>query len=202
MPAIAADTRRLRSIKKKRFPWYVVESLLFENGYQAVVLHRVASFFKRHGIPVLGPLTARLSLFLTGVDIAPGARIGPGLMISHGTGIVVGEATRIGAGALIMHQVTLGASTVSRIGQMPTVGDNVILGAGAKVIGDVTIGDNVLVGVNAVVTEDVPGDCRVIAGGGPVVRPSAPSAARRTEAGKYHQNHHNDNDHFQFQDLS
>lgn len=174
MSNIAADTRRLRSIKSRGFPWYVLESLLFENGYQAVLLHRVASFFKRHGIPVLGPLTARFSLFLTGVDIAPGARIGPGLMISHGVGLVIGNATRIGSGALLHHQVTLGAPTVSRIGQMPTVGDNVIIGAGAKVIGGVSIGNDVLIGVNAVITEDVPSDCRVAADGSVRTRSAQP----------------------------
>jgi len=144
--------------------------LLFENGYQAVVLHRIASFFKRHRIPVLGPLTARFSLFLTGVDIAPGATIGPGLMISHGVGIVVGNSVVIGSRALLMHQVTLGAPTVARIDQMPTVGDNVVIGAGAKVIGGLTVGDDVLIGVNAVVTEDVPSHSRVTAAGGIQVR--------------------------------
>ena len=113
MSNLGEDTRRLRSIKTKGFPWYVLESLLFENGYQAVVLHRIASFFKRHRIPVLGPLVARLSLFFTGVDIAPGANIGPGLMISHGVGIVVGNSVTIGDNALLMHQVTLGAPTVA-----------------------------------------------------------------------------------------
>ncbi|MDH3404800.1 MAG: hypothetical protein OEP45_14365, partial [Acidobacteriota bacterium] len=55
------DTRRLREIKSKRFPWYVIESLLFENGYQAVVLHRFAHWFRSRGIPVVGPLVARIS---------------------------------------------------------------------------------------------------------------------------------------------
>ena len=77
------DTRRLREIKTKPFPWYVIESLLFETGYQAVVLHRIAHWFKTHGIPVLGPLFARLNQFYTGVDIGPGAEIGPGLRIAH-----------------------------------------------------------------------------------------------------------------------
>ncbi|MDX1644668.1 MAG: DapH/DapD/GlmU-related protein, partial [Thermoanaerobaculia bacterium] len=149
----------------KGFPWYVVESLLFETGYQAVVLHRIASFWKRHRIPVLGPATARLNHFLTGVDIAPGAEIGPGLMISHGTGIVVGNATRIGANALLMHGATLGAPTTARIGEMPTVGDNAVIGAGAKLIGGITVGDDVLVAVNAVVTCDVPSGSKVLPSG-------------------------------------
>lgn len=182
MANLGEDTRRLKSIKKKRFPWYVLESLLFENGYQAVVLYRIASFFKRNRIPFLGPLFARLSLFLTGVDIAPGAEIGPGLMISHGVGIVVGNATRIGSNALLMHQVTLGAPTVSRIGQMPTVGNNAVLGAGAKVIGGVTIGDNVFVGANAIVTQDVPADSKVTMLTDIDIRTEPRGAASETEA--------------------
>ena len=94
---LRADTRRLREIKSKPAPWYVLESLLFENGYQAVVLHRLAHWFKAHGVPVLGPAIARYNLFLTGVDIAPAAQIGPGLRIAHGTGIVVGNAVEIGS---------------------------------------------------------------------------------------------------------
>ncbi len=182
MSNLAADTRRLRTIKKKGFPWYVLESLLFENGYQAVVLHRIASFFKRHGIPVLGPLTARFNLVLTGVDIAPGAQIGPGLMISHGVGIVIGNATRIGSGALLMHQVTLGAPTTDRIAQMPTVGDNVVIGAGAKLIGGITVGDDVLIGVNAVVTEDVGSGSRVLSAAGVEIRPPRRPDSRTPEA--------------------
>ncbi len=156
------DTRRLRAIKTKSFPWYVIESLLFENGFQAVVLYRIASWFKRHRIPFFGPLFARLSILLTGVDIAPGAQIGPGLMISHGVGLVIGDRTRIGSGALLHHQATFGAPTVQKISQMPVVGDDAIIGAGARLIGGIKVGDRVLVGTNAVVTENVPDDAKVI----------------------------------------
>ncbi len=156
------DTRRLRAIKKESFRWYVLESLLFENGYQAVVLYRVASWFKRYRIPFFGPFFARLCLFVTGVDIAPGALIGPGLMISHGVGIVIGDRPRIGSGALLHHQVTLGAPTVHRIDQMPVVGRDVVIGAGARLIGGIRVGDRVFIGTNAVLTEDVPDDSKVV----------------------------------------
>jgi serine O-acetyltransferase len=156
------DTRRLLLIKSKPFPWYVVESLLFETGYQAVVLHRIAHWFKRHGIPVLGPAVARWNQLVTGVDIAPAAEIGPGLMIVHGQGIVVGGAARIGRDAILLQQVTIGSSSPDTRDAMPTIGDRVFLGAGAKVIGGVTLGDDVLVGVNAVVTQDVPAGSRVV----------------------------------------
>jgi serine O-acetyltransferase len=160
------DTRRLREIKTKRFPFYVVESLLFENGYQAVVAYRIASWFKHRRIPFFGPLFARTGLFCTGVDISPGAVIGPGLRISHGTGIVIGNGVRIGADAVLLHQVTLGAASDRRISEMPTVGDRVFIGAGAKLIGGVTIGDDVFIGVDAVVTADVPSNSKVTCAAG------------------------------------
>ena len=168
---LRADTRRLRESKRKPFPWYVLESLLFDNGYQAVVLHRIAHWFKARGVPALGPAVARLNQFLTGVEIGPGAVIGPGLRISHGHGIVVGGYARVGAGAMLLHGVTIGSPDPSRVEAMPTIGDRVFLGAGAKVIGPITIGDDVFVGVNAVVAEDVPSGSRVLAGGGIVVTP-------------------------------
>jgi len=67
---LCADTRRLREMKSKPAPWCVLESLLFETGYQAVVLHRLARWFESHRIPVLGPAIARYNQFLTGVDFA------------------------------------------------------------------------------------------------------------------------------------
>ncbi len=159
---LRADTRKLKLIKSKPFPWYVLESLLFENGYQAVVLYRLSSWFKRNGIPFFGPLLARLSLFLTGVDVSPAAQIGPGLMIVHGVGLVIGASTQIGADAMLLQQVTLGASKYERRSQMPRLGDGVFVAAGARLIGDIEIGDNVFVGANTVVTQDVPSDSRVV----------------------------------------
>jgi serine O-acetyltransferase len=156
------DTRRLRLIKTKPFPWYVIESLLFENGYQAVVLHRIAHWFKSRRIPVLGPMIARFSLFLTGVEIGPAAVIGPGLLISHGAGIVIGGYARIGRDAILLHQVTIGSPDPSRIEAMPVIGDGVFIGAGAKVIGPITVGDDVFIGVNAIVARDIPSGSRVL----------------------------------------
>jgi serine O-acetyltransferase len=168
---LAADARRLRELKSKSFPWYVLESLLFENGYQAVVLHRMAHACKRRRVPVLGPMFARLSLFLTGVDIAPAAEIGPGLLISHGVGIVIGGYARIGAGATILHGVTVGGPYPTRRREMPTVGDDVFLAAGATVIGDIHIGNRVFVGAGAMITEDVPDDSVVVSKAAVEVRP-------------------------------
>ena len=165
------DTRRLRAIKSKPFPWYVLESLLLETGYQAVVLHRCAHWFKRHGVPVLGPAIARLNQFLTGVEIGAAAEIGPGLMIVHGEGIVVGGYARIGRDATLLHQVTIGGPAPDRREAMPVIGDEVFIGAGAKVIGAIHVGDRSFIGVNAVVAQDVPADSRVVVRGGVEVAP-------------------------------
>lgn len=149
----------------------VVEALLFNNGFQAVVLYRLARWFRARRIPVLGPAIARLNLFLTGVDLHPAAVIGPGLVISHGHGLVVGGSARIGADALILHGVTVGSPSPSRVAQMPVIGDRAFLGAGAKVVGAVTIGDDVVVGPNAVIFEDVPAGSRVLSAAGIRVTP-------------------------------
>jgi serine O-acetyltransferase len=173
---LRADTRRLREIKSKPFPWYVLESLLFETGYQAVVLHRLAHWFRARRVPLCGPAIARWNQFLTGVDIAPQAVIGAGLRIAHGTGIVIGNATVVGRDCLIMQNVTLGAPTTARITDMPVIGDRVVLGAGCAVIGKVSVGDDCFVGAHALVTEDVPAGTRVVARGGVELRSrSAPA---------------------------
>jgi serine O-acetyltransferase len=165
------DTRRLRETTSKPFPWYVVESLLFDSGYQAVVLHRLASWLKRRRIPVLPPAAARCNHFLTGVDISPYAEIGPGLRISHGTGIVIGWRARVGRDCLLMQNVTLGAPTTGRREEMPTIGDRVVLGAGSAVIGQVTVGDDCFVGALALVTDDVPAGTKVLSRAGIELRP-------------------------------
>jgi len=160
----------------------LVEGLLFDNGYQAVVLHRLAHAFRRRGVPVLGPAFARLALFLTGVDISPSAVIGQGLYVAHGVGLVVGGGVRIGERAFLLGNVNLGAPSQARLAEMPELGDDVFVGAGARVLGRVRIGSRVVIGANAVVTRDVPDDCRVVPAGGVEVAPLAGRAVPETVA--------------------
>jgi serine O-acetyltransferase len=168
---LAADITRLREVKGKSGWLCVVEGLLFENGFQAVVLYRLAHWFKTHGVRFLGPLVARYTLWLTGVDIAPAAIIGPGLYISHGNGIVIGGSARLGARAFLLQQVTIGAPSPARVAEMPSLGDNVFVGAGARLIGGIRIGDDVFIGVNAVVAEDIPSGSRVTSAAGLRIEP-------------------------------
>jgi len=172
------DTRRMREVKPRSFPWYLIESLLFDNGYQAVVLHRIAHWFKAHRIPFFGPLVARLNLWLTGCDIAPAAQLGAGLRITHGQGLVVGAWVRTGKNCHLLQGVTLGAPSGRRITEMPTLGDDVFMAAYSAAIGAIEIGDRVFVGIQAVVTASVPPDSKVTVAAAPrvVTETSAPTA--------------------------
>lgn len=155
------DARRLAAGSRRGAPWYVVEGLLFDNGFQAVVFYRAARWFKSRKIPLFGPLLSRLGLFFTGVEISASADIGPGLKISHGTGMVIGGYAKVGARAHFLHGTTLGSPSGRRVHEMPVLGDGVFLGAGSAVIGAVRIGDGAKIAAGCLVTEDVPAGARV-----------------------------------------
>lgn len=174
---LSADTRRLRETKTKPFPWYVLESMAFDTGYQAVLFHRLAHWVKARRIPVIGAAVARLNQLLTGVDISPAAEIGPGLRISHGTGLVIGNGVRIGRDCLLLQGVTLGAPSTERLAEMPRIGDRVVIGAGSAVVGNVTVGDDAFVGALVVVSQDVPPNSKVVSKGGVEIRPRSSSHA-------------------------
>lgn len=163
---LRGDLARFAELKRLSTGRALVEGLLLDNGFQAVVLHRIAHGFRRRGIPFFGPFFARLSLFLTGVDISPAAVIGPGLYVSHGVGLVIGGGVRIGRHGFFLGGVNVGAPSQARLEDMPELGDDVFVGAGARILGRVRIGNRVFVGANAVVTCDVPDDSKVIVAAG------------------------------------
>ncbi len=100
---------------------------------------------------------------ITGIEIHPGATIGPRFFIDHGTGVVIGETAVIGSDVTIYHGVTLGGVRSHKGKRHPTIEDNVVIGAGAKVLGDIHIGESSRIGANAVVIKDV-GPERVVVG--------------------------------------
>lgn len=160
------DVRRLKEGRSRPFPIYLIEGLLFDNGFQAVVFYRLGRWFKQRGIPFFGPMFSRLGLFLTGADISPGADIGPGLLVSHGVGLVVGGYAEIGSGVTLLHGVTIGAASQRRVHRMPKIGDDVFVGAGATILGGISVGDGVFIGAHALVGENVPPRAKVVAQGG------------------------------------
>lgn len=148
----------------------VDEVLLAYPGIEAMIHHRVAHRLYALGVPLLARLVAELAHGKTGIDIHPGARIGPGLFIDHGTGVVIGETAVLGQRVRIYQAVTLGAKSFPTDEQghpikgqprHPTVEDDVVIYAGATVLGRVTIGRGASIGGNVWVTHDVPPGAQV-----------------------------------------
>jgi serine O-acetyltransferase len=125
-------------------------------SFWALLFHRLAHPLRAVGVPFIPRLLSQFARFLTGIEIHPGAVIGAGLFIDHGSGVVIGETAIIGNDVLIFHGVTLGGVD-SRPGRRhPLVGSGGVVGAGAKVLGAITIGDEAKIGAQSVVLIDVP----------------------------------------------
>ena len=148
-----------------------LEVFLTYPGFHAIFLHRIAHALYRSGLKLPARLVSAISRFLTGIEIHPGARIGPGFFIDHGMGVVIGETTEIGEDVTLFQGVSLGGNGKDR-GQKrhPTLGNHVLVGAGAKILGNIRIGEGVRVGSNAVVLQSVPAHCTVVGIPGRVVR--------------------------------
>ena len=106
----------------------------------------------------------------TGIEIHPGATIGRGLFIDHGSGVIIGETTVIGNNVTLYQGVTLGGTGKEQGKRHPTLEDNVMVSAGAKILGSFTIGENSKIGAGSVVLEEVPPNCTVVGVPGRIVR--------------------------------
>ena len=106
----------------------------------------------------------------TGIEIHPGATIGKGFFIDHGTGVIIGETTIIGDNVTLYQGVTLGGTGKETGKRHPTLEDNVMVSAGAKVIGSFTVGKNSKIGAGSVVSEEVPPNCTVVGVPGHIVK--------------------------------
>ncbi len=138
------------------------EILTAYSGLHALWLHRLAHRLHNMGVPLLPRWVSQFNRLVTQIEIHPGARIGKGLFIDHGSGVVIGETTEIGDNVTLYQGVTLGGTGKETGKRHPTLGDNVIVGAGAKVLGSVTVGDDAKIGAGSVVVLDVPKDSTVV----------------------------------------
>jgi serine O-acetyltransferase len=138
------------------------EVLLFYPGLHAVWMHRLAHFLWTNRLILLARGISHLNRWLTGIEIHPGARIGPGLFIDHGMGTVIGETAEIGMDVTLYHNVTLGGVSWEKVKRHPTLEDHVVVGAGAQILGPVRIGAHTRIGANSVVIKDAPAYSLVI----------------------------------------
>lgn len=158
-----------------------------EPGFWVTLTHRFGRWTRQLPrtlrLPLLVPQKLATQAFhlLYQVDISPGAKIGPGLMLVHPRSILIGPC-KIGANCLIFHEVTLGMNANSA--QFPELGDNVDIYAGARVLGNIRVGHNAKIGANCVVANNVTDGCTVVVARNRVI-PAAAVAAfgpRRTHA--------------------
>ncbi|MCD6350722.1 MAG: serine O-acetyltransferase [Armatimonadetes bacterium] len=139
-----------------------LEIVLCYSGLHAILAHRVNHWLWTHGFKLLARFGSQLAKMFTGIEIHPGAKIGKGFFIDHGTGTVIGETAEIGDNVTLFHGVTLGGTGKERGKRHPTVEDNVLVGAHAQVLGSFTIGEGSVIGAGAVVVESVPPNCTVV----------------------------------------
>jgi serine O-acetyltransferase len=147
-----------------------VEVLWCYPGVHALLFHRTAHWLWTHRWLLLGRFVSHVGRFLTGIEIHPGARIGPGLFIDHGMGVVIGETTEVGANCTLYQGVTLGGTSLKKEKRHPTLGHHIVVGAGAKILGAITIGDHSKIGAGSVVVTEVPPHSTVVGIPGRVVQ--------------------------------
>jgi serine O-acetyltransferase len=155
-----------------------LEVLLCYPGLYAIWSHRVTHWLWTHHIKLPARALSQLTRWFTGIEIHPGATIGPGFFIDHGMGVVIGETAEVGAEVTLYHGVTLGGTSLEKGKRHPTLGDRVVVGAGAKVLGAIMIGDDSRIGANAVVVKPVPPNSVVVGVPGQIVVRSKPHTAR------------------------
>ena len=156
-----------------------IEVFLYPS-FKAIVRHRIAHklYLKKHY--VLARMWSQRTVRKTGIEIHPGATIGKGLFIDHGSGVVIGETTIIGDNVTLYQGVTLGGTGKETGKRHPTIGDNVMIGSGAKVLGSFTVGENSQIGAGAVVLTEVPPNCTVVGVPGRIVKQDCVRIPRET----------------------
>ena len=149
-----------------------LEVVLSYPGFRAIAVHRVAHALRTLGVPLLPRMMSERAHSRTGIDIHPGATIGPGFFIDHGTGVVIGETCVIGRRVKLYQGVTLGALSFAKdengqlvkgVKRHPDVEDNVVIYAGATILGGSTvIGHDSVIGGNVWLVHSVPPMSKVL----------------------------------------
>lgn len=139
-------------------------------SFKAILRYRLAHklYLKKHYF--LARWISQRAARKTGIEIHPGATIGKGLFIDHGSGVIIGETAELGDNVTLYQGVTLGGTGKEKGKRHPTLKDNVMVSAGAKVLGSFTIGENSKIGAGSVVLKEVPPNCTVVGVPGRVVK--------------------------------
>jgi serine O-acetyltransferase len=129
-------------------------------GFYAMAFYRLAHGLQQENVPLMPRILTEYAHSKTGIDIHPGAEIGPYFFMDHGTGIVIGETCVIGERVKLYQGVTLGALSVAKTmastKRHPTIEDGVVIYSGATILGGETIvGKDSIIGGNVWLTRSV-----------------------------------------------
>ncbi len=137
---------------------------------ETIAVQRLSHLLYQRCIPLLPRIMTEWAHSRTGMDLHPGAKIGPYFFIDHGTGAVIGETSEIGERVKMYQGVALigrslsGGQALRGKKRHPTIHDCVTLYANATVMGgDTVVGARSTVGANVFLTHSVPADSLVIA---------------------------------------
>ncbi len=139
-----------------------MEVLCLYSGLHALMFYRVSHALHERKHYFFARFVSQYARHVTGIEIHPGATIGKGLFIDHGSGVVIGETAIVGDNCTLYQGVTLGGTGKDTGKRHPTLGNNVLVGAGAKLLGNFTIGDGAKIAAGAVVLRDVPENCTAV----------------------------------------
>ena len=139
-------------------------------SFKAILRYRVAHKLYLNKHYFLARWVSQRAVRKTGIEIHPGATIGKGLFIDHGSGVIIGETAELGDNVTLYQGVTLGGTGKEQGKRHPTLGDNVMVSAGAKVLGSFKIGENSKIGAGSVVLKEVPPNCTVVGVPGRIVK--------------------------------
>ncbi|WP_294136801.1 serine O-acetyltransferase EpsC [Sphingobium sp.] len=148
----------------------VDEVLICYPSMLAIIHHRLAHRLHDLGAPLVARIISEIAHGKTGIDIHPGAKIGPSFFIDHGTGVVIGETAIVGQRVRLYQGVTLGARSFpsdekgaleKALPRHPIIEDDVVIYAGATVLGRIIVGSRSVIGGNVWLTDSVPADSNV-----------------------------------------
>ena len=135
MSAIRTLRRDLRAVfDRDPAARSIGEVLTAYPGVHALWFHRLAHRLWNLGLRWPARLLSHLARWLTGIEIHPGASIGPGFFIDHGMGVVIGETAEIGPDVTLYHGVTLGGTSWKKGKRHPTLEEGVVVGIPGRVI--------------------------------------------------------------------
>jgi serine O-acetyltransferase len=134
---------------------------VLHQGVHAIWAHRLTHRIHLTGHREIARTASYVSRIVTGVDLHPGAVIGPRVFVDHGAGVVIGEDAVIESDVMMYHNVTIGSvgwwrPKLVNGRRHPTIGARTVLCTGAMILGPITVGEDCVVGANAIVLADVP----------------------------------------------